>query len=146
MASNMQLDHVYCPESCSKAFLTFTSWIKNIDVALAGLDIIALTSLNEGTPVSLIEAQAVGKAIASTKVGGIENAVLEDITALLSPVESEELFSNSLLRLVVDEKLRNTLAENGWSFVENRFHYNRLVNETKALYYDLLIKDLQTFD
>ena len=39
----------------------FTSWILEIENALAGLDIVALTSLNEGTPVSLIEAQAAGK-------------------------------------------------------------------------------------
>ncbi|MEZ5021733.1 MAG: glycosyltransferase [Chitinophagales bacterium] len=46
--------------------LTFT-WIKEVDIAMAGLDIIALTSLNEGTPVSLIEASASGKPIVTTK-------------------------------------------------------------------------------
>ncbi len=59
------------------ALLTFTSWITDIDVALAGLDIVALTSKNEGTPVSLIEAQAAGKPIVSTNVGGIENIVYQ---------------------------------------------------------------------
>src|SRR5687767_3214470 len=51
--------------------LIFTSWRTDIDVVCAGLDIIALTSLNEGTPVSLIEAQAAGKPVVSTRVGGI---------------------------------------------------------------------------
>ena len=45
---------------------------------------IALTSLNEGTPVSLIEAQAANKPIVSTRVGGIGDIVLENETALLS--------------------------------------------------------------
>ena len=39
----------------------FTSWITNVEWALHGLDIVTLTSLNEGTPVSIIEAQAAGK-------------------------------------------------------------------------------------
>jgi len=61
-----------------KNILTFTSWIKQIDVSNAGMDIIALTSNNEGTPVSLIEAQASGRPIVSTNVGGIKNIVLEN--------------------------------------------------------------------
>jgi len=51
------------------SLITFTSWIKDIDVVNAGLDIITLTSKNEGTPVSLIEAQASSKPIVTTNVG-----------------------------------------------------------------------------
>ena len=50
---------------------------KEIDRVNSGMDIICLTSLNEGTPVSLIEAQASGKPIVSTKTGGIKNIVLD---------------------------------------------------------------------
>ncbi|MCW3078183.1 MAG: hypothetical protein JWO32_2792, partial [Bacteroidetes bacterium] len=48
----------YTCEAGAEAAFIFTSWIKEVDVALAGLDIVCLTSNNEGTPVSLIEAQA----------------------------------------------------------------------------------------
>jgi hypothetical protein len=41
-----------------RADVTFTSWIKEVDIVNAGVDIVMLTSFNEGTPVSLIEAQA----------------------------------------------------------------------------------------
>jgi glycosyltransferase involved in cell wall biosynthesis len=54
----------------------FTSWQKEIDRVVAGLDVVALSSLNEGTPVSLIEAQAANCPIVSTRVGGIEDIVL----------------------------------------------------------------------
>lgn len=70
--------------------LHFTSWIKNIDWANSGMDIIALTSFNEGTPVSLIEAQASNKPIISTKVGGIKNTVLQNETALLVNMNNKE--------------------------------------------------------
>ena len=46
----------------ASATITFTSWIKEVDIVNAGVDIVMLTSLNEGTPVSLIEAQAANRA------------------------------------------------------------------------------------
>ena len=55
--------------------LVFTSWRRDIDHINAGSDIIVLTSFNEGTPVSLIEAQAACKPVVSTRVGGIEDVV-----------------------------------------------------------------------
>ena len=61
--------------------LVFTSWRGDVDTINAGLDIICLTSFNEGTPVSLIEAQASNKPIVSTRVGGISDIVVEGETA-----------------------------------------------------------------
>ena len=65
-ASMLGIDHSYYPEVKKKSDLIFTSWIKDIDVCVSGLDIVALCSFNEGTPVSLIEAQAGNKPIIST--------------------------------------------------------------------------------
>ena len=60
-----------------------TSWIKDIGAFNAGMDIICLTSKNEGTPVSLIEAQASNKPIVTTNVGGVENIVIRNILCRL---------------------------------------------------------------
>ncbi|MBK8808829.1 MAG: glycosyltransferase [Bacteroidales bacterium] len=120
------------------SILHFTSWIKEIDSATLGLDIIALTSLNEGTPVSLIEAQASNKPIVSTRVGGIENVVLEGKTALLSDLSNPELFFNNLLQLIEDDNLRNTMSVNASEFVRERFGYKTLVNNIEILYKSLL--------
>ncbi|HLP49778.1 MAG TPA: glycosyltransferase [Chitinophagales bacterium] len=121
-----------------KNILTFTSWIKEIDVSNAGLDIIALTSNNEGTPVSLIEAQASGKPIVSTNVGGIENIVINGQTALLSPIGDDRAFANNLLKLVEEPNLRYTLAVQGSDFVRNKFSYKRLCADMARLYQSLL--------
>ncbi len=115
-------------------FLTFTSWIKDIDVSNAGLDIIALTSKNEGTPVSLIEAQASGKPIVSTAVGGIENIVLPNITALLSGKEDVDGFAQNLLLLIENDKLRAKMSKAGSDFVREKFSYLRLCKDMKDLY------------
>ena len=121
-----------------KASLHFTSWIKNIDLVTAGLDIVALSSLNEGTPVSLIEAQAAGKPIITTKVGGVENTVIPNQTALVKEIEDHKGFHEGLLELIEDPKLRKKLSENSWEYANNKFHYSRLVSDMDRLYQSLL--------
>lgn len=118
--------------------VTCTSWITNIDEAMAGLDIVAMTSLNEGTPVSLIEAQAANKPIVSTAVGGIEDIVLPGETALLSQNGNAEQFAGNLLLLIEDDTLRLKFGKQGYLFVKNRFGFQRLVDETDLFYRKLL--------
>ena len=120
------------------ALITFTSWIKDIDVSNAGMDIIALTSLNEGTPVSLIETQASGRAIVSTNVGGIANIVQDGKTALLSPSRDVKTFSENLSRLVENDELRNQLSGNGVTFVMENYSHLRLAKDMSNLYRALL--------
>ena len=114
-----------------------TSWIKEIDRVNSGMDIICLTSLNEGTPVSLIEAQASGKPIVSTKTGGIENIVLENKTALLSEKNDLHNFSKNLLSLVNDSNKRKLFSKFGLEKSKD-FHYDQLVNNIKNLYENML--------
>jgi glycosyltransferase involved in cell wall biosynthesis len=120
--------------------LIFTSWRSDVDVINAGADIIALTSFNEGTPVSLIEAQAAGNPIVSTRVGGIGDVVLEGKSGLLSSVEDNQQFCANLLALVNDDALRNSMSQQGTSFVKEQFSYHRLMNDMRKLYYELLNK------
>lgn len=120
----------------ASAPVLFTSWIKEIDEAYAGLDIVALSSLNEGTPVSLIEAQAAGKPIVSTRVGGIENVVHQGKSALLCD-QDPAAFAAHLLTLVEDPNLRASMSNEG-KLVKERFTYMRLVENTRKLYYKLL--------
>lgn len=118
--------------------LVFTSWRTDIDVINAGLDIICLTSLNEGTPVSLIEAQASNRPIVSTRVGGIQDIVAEGKTALLSDVSDGQRFADNLLKLVEDDNLRSELGKSGSEWVMEKFSVQRLANDFRKLYYELL--------
>lgn len=122
----------------SKDLLTFTSWIKDVDYVLAGLDVVALTSFNEGTPVSLIEAQAANKPIVSTAVGGISDVVMENETALLSPSDDVRSFTQNLLKLVEDDELRVNTGKRGYEHVHYKYSYQRLVDDTAKLYDQLL--------
>jgi glycosyltransferase involved in cell wall biosynthesis len=118
--------------------MIFTSWRSDIDVINAGLDIITLTSLNEGTPVSLIEAQAANKPIVSTRVGGISDIVAENETALLSDVNDAQAFEKNLLRLVEDDELQNCLGKKGAEHVKEKFSVERLARDMGNLYRELL--------
>lgn len=120
--------------------LVFTSWRSDVDVINAGLDIICLTSFNEGTPVSLIEAQAANKPVVSTRVGGITDIVIEGETALLAAIQETELFADHVLRLVQNDELRKQMGERSHEHVMTRFSYQRLVNDMARLYGELLDK------
>ena len=137
-AKQLNIPFVDGTKSNEKALLTFTSWIKEIDNVLSGSDIIALTSFNEGTPVSLIEAQAANKPIVTTNVGGIENVVIPKETAFLCENNNIEQFSNQLLKLTENKQLRSTMAQKGWLHVKEKFHYTRLIYDTEKLYNKLL--------
>jgi glycosyltransferase involved in cell wall biosynthesis len=137
-ATELELSFSEKTEDSNKNLITFTSWIKDIDRVIAGVDIIALTSLNEGTPVSLIEAQAGNKPIVTTNVGGIENVVIPGRTALLCENNNMADFSENLLKVIEDDNLRLKLSTEGWQHVKEKFHYTRLVGDMKNLYYQLL--------
>jgi glycosyltransferase involved in cell wall biosynthesis len=115
-----------------------TSWIKDISAFNPGMDIICLTSLNEGTPVSLIEAQASGVAIVSTDVGGVRDILLEGETGFVTPLRAVDLFTEKVVELVEDEKKREKMSQNGWNFVEAKFSYKTLVSNMENYYRELL--------
>ncbi len=115
-----------------------TSWIKDISAFNPGMDIICLTSLNEGTPVSLIEAQASGVAVVSTDVGGVRDILLEGETGFVTPVNDLELFTEKILELVENEKKREKMSQNGWNFVEAKFSYKTLVANMENYYRELV--------
>jgi len=131
------IDHLAAQRG-ETSLLTFTSWRTDVDVIYAGLDLVMLTSMNEGTPVSLIEAQASGTPVLSTDVGGVANVVRNGRTGLLAPHYDEPKLAELLLSLTEDTVLRNHLSVNGWEQVGEAYHYTRLVRDMGALYKQLL--------
>lgn len=118
-----------------------TSWETEIDQALAGLDIVLLTSNNEGTPVSLIEAQSAGKPVVSTDVGGVEDIVSHGSSGYITPVNDVTGFSAYVVELIRNEGLRKSMGEAGHSNVIRKFSRQRLVRDMKQLYLGFLEKE-----
>jgi glycosyltransferase involved in cell wall biosynthesis len=117
-----------------------TSWVFDIASFNPGMDIICLTSDNEGTPVSLIEAQASGVPVVTTDVGGIRDIVSDGNTGYIVSKDDIEKFSEKLLDLINNKDRRMLFSKNGWEFVKDKFHYTRLVNDIEKLYTKLLTK------
>ena len=114
------------------------------ETVYAGLDIVALTSLNEGTPLSLIEAMAAGRSVISTRVGGVRD-VLGDVVeenegfsvcrrGIGVDGRSPEDFTKGLIYLAKDEKLRERFADEGRVFVRQQYSIERLVDDISELY------------
>jgi glycosyltransferase involved in cell wall biosynthesis len=125
------------------------------------LDIVGLTSLNEGTPLTLIEAMANARAVIATAVGGVVDLLGEQTApaprdeseafghehagALLCErglrVEAgdEKAFCAGLARLVADAKLRGELGERGRRYVEGQYAKERLLADVKKLYAELTV-------
>ncbi len=120
--------------------ITFTSWIKDIAHFNAGMDVICLTSDNEGTPVSLIEAQASGVPIVSTDVGGVRDIVSEGETGFVVPKKNVTAFEEKLSFLIKNKNIREKMSQNGWSYVQTKFSYQRLVKDMEEYYSELLEK------
>ena len=124
-----------------KAKIILTSWIKDIATFNAGMDIICLTSDNEGTPVSLIEAQASNVPVITTDVGGVKDILLEGKTGFVIKKGDLEDYVKKLGNLINNKELRTELSSNGWNFVKEKFHYTRLTRDMEELYRKLLEKN-----
>jgi glycosyltransferase involved in cell wall biosynthesis len=101
-------------------------------------DVVAVTSDNEGTNVSAIEAQAAGVPVVSTRVGGMASALAEGATGLLVEPEDEVAFARVLERLVLDTPFRMQLGANGSERAREDFSLASLLSNVDALYRRLI--------
>jgi glycosyltransferase involved in cell wall biosynthesis len=118
--------------------IELTSWIKDIATFNAGMDIICLSSDNEGTPVSLIEAQASGVPVISTDVGGVKDILSEGETGFVVPKKDSLAFAEKLELLIEKKEIRDKMSQNGWNFVRDKFHYTTLVKNMENYYTELI--------
>ena len=100
-------------------------------------DVLVVTSDNEGTNVSAIEAQAAGLPVVSTRVGGMAS-VVGDGTGLLVDQEDEEGFARALERVLLDDALERDLGRSGAERARSEFSLVRLVENIDSLYRQLV--------
>jgi len=124
--------------SDNKNFLTakviFTSWITPVTEVLHGLDIVVLTSLNEGTPLSIIEAQVCAKPVVATNVGGVKDTLIDNESGFLIKDHNLSEFVNKLKLLVENNELRKKMGCTGQTFVKKNFSKQAEVNAFRDLY------------
>ncbi|RYD89750.1 MAG: glycosyltransferase, partial [Sphingobacteriales bacterium] len=132
------LDYTYYPDDQRRALVTCVSWQTQMDEVYAGLDIVALTSHNEGTPVSVIEAQAAAKPVVATDVGGVRDTMADGSTGFLIPAGGVAEGAARFAELVENGELRDAMGRAGRAFAEANFSVKKMVAETTDYYHELL--------
>jgi glycosyltransferase involved in cell wall biosynthesis len=107
------------------------------DVCFAS-DIVVLTSDSEGTPVSLIEAQAAGVPVVGTAVGGVATVVDHGKTGFVVERVHEDHFAAAIAELLADPERAEAMGAAGRERVTATFSLDRLVDDLDGLYRRLL--------
>jgi glycosyltransferase involved in cell wall biosynthesis len=116
--------------------VTFLGWREDIEVVLAAADLVLLTSDNEGTPLSLIEAGMVGIPVVATNVGSISEIVIDGETGLLTDLSVSAL-ADAVEALVADAALRKAMGAAGKARAEQYFSLDRMLKDHSDLYRSL---------
>jgi glycosyltransferase involved in cell wall biosynthesis len=130
-------------EKCRERIITeelpvkVLGWQSNIERVLSAADIVVLTSDNEGTPLSLIQAGMAGLPVVTTNVGSVPEVVLDDVTGVIADLDVQEIAS-ALEKLVKNGALRSQLGSAARDFTLANFGVERLVNDHEALYKKLM--------
>lgn len=101
---------------------------------LAASDVFVLASSWEGTPLALMEAQAAGKPIIATAVGGVAELVVDGIHGVLVPPADTAALSDAMLRLARDARLRRCIGERAAAEAPARFDLSLMAEQYERLY------------
>jgi glycosyltransferase involved in cell wall biosynthesis len=119
--------------------LHFLGYRSQLASLYADLDIVALSSDNEGTPVALIEALASGRTCVATQVGGVADVLGNGAFGVLVPPRDTAALSTALLKLSRDSIQRKTFQQAAPSSVESRYGMTRLLLDISSLYQELIL-------
>jgi glycosyltransferase involved in cell wall biosynthesis len=118
--------------------VTVLGWQSDIEKVLSAADIVILTSDNEGTPLSLIQAGMAGLPVVTTNVGSVPEVVLDGVTGIITDLDVQDI-ANALEKLATDKALRERLGVAAREFTLANFGVKRLVHDHEELYKKLLV-------
>ncbi|MBW2021722.1 MAG: glycosyltransferase [Deltaproteobacteria bacterium] len=118
--------------------VSFVGNRKDVPQLLACMDIFALSSVSEGTPLTLLEAMAAELPVVCTSVGGNADIVVDGVTGLVVPARDPYSLAKSLDMLILDKTMRVTMGGKGSERVRKEFSIKKTVNEYEALYKEIL--------
>jgi len=112
-------------------------WQSNIEKVLSAADIVVLTSDNEGTPLSLIQAGMAGLPVVSTRIGSVPEVVLDGVTGIITSLDVQEI-ADALEKLAKSDELRARMGSAAQQFTLSNFGVDRLVHDHEELYKRLI--------
>lgn len=121
----------------------FLGWRSDLDRVYAGSDLVVLTSVNEGTPVCLIEALAAGRPVVATDVGGVRDVVEDGRLGVVVPPGDPRALADAIVEFIDDPSECEARARGGPDVMPSRFGVERLLADTERLYDELLASKRQ---
>ncbi len=116
----------------------FCGFRKDLPRIYADLDVVTLTSLNEGLPVAIIEGMAAAKPVVAFDVGGVKDLVLNTDTGILVPFGDVHKLADSIMCLLEEPRECERLGQNARRKVYSHFDYRRLVRDMEKFYCQLM--------
>lgn len=112
----------------------FLGWIEKIESVLAGIDILILTSLNEGTPIAVIEAMASQVPVVATAVGGVPDLIRHEQNGFLVPIDDVEGMIRCIKQIMVSPQATRAMMQNAAAGIIDQYEYHHLVREIDEIY------------
>jgi len=116
----------------------FLGWRRDLATIYGASDLFVLTSLNEGTPVALIEAMSAGVPGVATDVGGVRDVIVDESMGLVVASDEPDALTRAVRDLLSDDDARARMGAAARSEVLARFKFGRLVEDVVTLYRQLL--------
>lgn len=116
----------------------FVGWRGDLHRVYADLDVVVLTSRNEGSPVSLIEAMAAARPVVATRVGGVPDLIEDGQQGLLVPADDVEALARAIEDVCSSPDRGRVMGEAGRKRVYPAFTAERLIADLDRLYTELL--------
>ncbi|MFH1613039.1 MAG: glycosyltransferase family 4 protein [bacterium] len=116
----------------------FLGFKKDMDKIYADLDLVVISSLNEGSPVSIIEAMAAAKAIVSTNVGGVPDLIKNNETGVLVPSKNPDALAQEIIALLENPDKRKKMGILAKENATYQFSKENLIKNTENLYNELV--------
>jgi len=120
-----------------KRNVIFCGFRKDLPRIYADLDVVALTSLNEGLPVAIIEGMAAARPVVAFDVGGVKDLIQDDVTGILVPFGNVQKLADSIVYLLKDTRERQRLGQNARRKAYPHLDYRRLVRDMEKFYCQL---------
>lgn len=114
--------------------VVFHGQLPDVKAELQRLDIVVCASHEEAFPISILEAMACGKAIVSTNVNGIPEAITDNVNGLLCSAYSPKELARNVLCILKDQKIKVKLEEYARDTVVEKFSLEEFQDKTKNLY------------
>ncbi len=120
-------------------YVHFLGWRQDLENIYSSLDLLMLTSLNEGTPFTIIEAMAAGVPVVSTNVGGVSDVIENGETGFICNIDDDNEMAEKIKKILLNDRLKTRYTTKAKLFVKEKYSAKRMVNDMIKFYDELIL-------